>query len=70
MYFVSEFVDAMETAVGARVDAGHMVTVVGKLFAGCEAWCFADDLVGLDDELFAIAVLDDPFTTEQRDDAV
>lgn len=70
MDLVPKFVDAMKTAERARVGGGDMVAVVGKLFAGREARGFAHDFIALDDEVIAIAVLNNPFAAEQRDDAV
>lgn len=67
---VTELVDSVEAAGGARVDAGDVVTVIGKVFAGRKARGFADDAVALDDQMRAIGVVDHPFAAEQRDRAV
>jgi len=70
VHLVPEFVDPMVTAVGSRIDGCHVVAIVGKLLAGGEAGGFADDFVGFDHELFAVAMLDDPFAAEQRDNTI
>ena len=70
MDFVAEFVDAVEAAVRTRVEAGDVITVVGKLFARREPRRFADDLVALDHEPRAIGMDDDPFSAKERDAAI
>jgi hypothetical protein len=68
--FVTVFINAVETAGGAGIDAGDVVTVVGKVFAGRKARGFPDDPVAFDDQMRAVGVVDDPFATEQGDRAV
>ena len=70
MDFPAEIVDAMETAVSARVVAGHVIAVIGKLLARREARGFADDLVALDHEAAAVGMEDHPFAPEERDGVV
>jgi hypothetical protein len=67
---VSEFVDAVKASARLGVHAGHVITVVGELFAGRQVRRFAHDFVAFDDEARAIAVNDDPFPPEQRDGAI
>lgn len=59
------FIDSVEAPLRHRIASGHVIAVVGKLFARREPRCFADNLVAFDDELGAIGVSDDPFATEQ-----
>ena len=61
----AQIVHPMKTSMGARVAAGDVVAVVGELLAGREARSLAHDLVALDDEFLAVAVLHDPFATEE-----
>ena len=67
MDLVAEFVDAVKAAVGARINAGDVITIVGKLLPGGEARGFTDDLVALDDEAGAVGMDDDPFAPEEGD---
>ena len=70
MDLVTKFIDAVKTPVDAGINAGHVITVVGKLLAGCETRGFADDFVALNDQLFAVVVLNHPFSSEQCDNAI
>ena len=67
MHFVAEFVDAVEATVRHRIEAGHMIAVIGEMLAGCQTRGFPHDFVALDDELGAVAVFDHPFAAQQRD---
>ena len=68
--FPAGFINAMETAAHDGIVAGHMVAVVGELFAGGEPRRFTDDLVAFDYQMRAIAMRDDPLASEQGDDPV
>ncbi len=70
MYFVSQFVDPMKTAMGGGISSRHMVTVVGKLFTRSQLWGLAHDPIALNHESRAIGMLDDPLPTQQGDGAV
>ncbi len=63
-------IHAMETAAHLGIAIRDMVAIVGKLLAGCEARCFADDFVALDDQAAAIGMDHDPFAAEQPDGAI
>ena len=65
MDFSTEFVDAVKATLGFCVEGGYVVAIVGKIFAGSEAWALADDFVALDDELRAIGMRDHPFPPQQ-----
>ena len=66
MDFLPVFINAVKTTMRDRITARHMITVIGKLFAGGEAWGFAHDLVAFDHELAAVGVSDDPLPAEKR----
>ena len=63
-------VEAVKTSVGPSIASSHVVAVVGKMSAGCEAGGFAYDLIAFDDELSAVGVLDHPFAAEKSDGPV
>ena len=67
MDLVTQFIDPVEAAMRAGVEAGYMVTVVGKLLARGEAGCLADDLISFDDQPRAVGVFDNPLSSEERD---
>ena len=70
MDLVPMFVDAMKTSMRRRVAAGHMVTVIGKLFARRDSWRFADNLVAFDHQPRAVGVQHDPFAAKQGHRAI
>jgi hypothetical protein len=70
MNFFPVFVDAVKGPGSAGIDAGHVIAVVGKMFAGREPGRLADDFVAFNDEVRAISVVDHPFTAEERDGAI
>ena len=63
-------VDPMKATVSNRITTGHMITVVGELFARRKSWSFANDFVAFDNELASVGVGHHPFSAEQRDRAV
>ena len=67
MDLASKFVDPVKRPARRRIAAGHVITVIGKVLARCEARGFAHDLVALDDELAPIGMFDDPFPSEECD---
>src|SRR3954471_14544760 len=56
---ISVLADPVKTAMRRRIAARHVVTVVGKLFAGREPRGLADNLVAFNHELRAVRVLHD-----------
>jgi len=70
MHFITKFINAVKTTQRARIAAGHVITIVGKLLTRSQTRSFADDFVAFDNQMVAIAVLDHPLTAEQGDDAI
>jgi hypothetical protein len=61
------FIAAVKAADHVSIATGDVIAVVTEGFARIEARRFAHNFVTFDDHLFAIDLLDNPFTTKQFD---
>lgn len=68
MDFSAEFVDTVKATLRLGVEGGYVITVVGEILTGSEAWALANDFVALDDELGSVDMRDHPFAPEQSHD--